>query len=100
MNIDFSSDAEQDLVDGYWFYELQEKGAGSHFRSSLLSDAERLRTTGGRHPPFAMYHRALSQILPFALYYRMDSFDSLTVIAILDQRQKPSKIKKAIRNRE
>jgi hypothetical protein len=46
MNVDFSSDAEQDLVDGYWFYEFQNKSAGHHFRSSLLADAERLRTTG------------------------------------------------------
>ncbi len=26
-------------VDGYWFCEFQEKGAGNHFRSTLLQDS-------------------------------------------------------------
>ena len=99
MNVNLSSDAEQDLVDGYWFYELQEKGAGGYFRSCLLEDANRLQTTGGVHPLFSNYHRALSQVFPFSLYYRVDSKDSLTILAILDQRQKPSKIKRLLGNR-
>ncbi|MBX3421960.1 MAG: type II toxin-antitoxin system RelE/ParE family toxin [Pirellulaceae bacterium] len=99
MNVYLSSDAEQDLVDGYWFYEYQELGAGAHFKSCLLNDAERLRTTGGSHPIVSNFHRALSQVFPFSIYYRMDDEQSLTVVAILDQRQNPSKLRRLLKNR-
>lgn len=99
MNVYLSSDAEQDLVDGYWFYEYQEQGAGTHFKSCLLNDAERLRTTGGTHPIVSNFHRALSKVFPFSIYYRMDDEQSPTIMAILDQRQKPSKVKRLLKNR-
>jgi len=99
MNVNLSSDAEQDLIAGYLFYEMQEKGAGAHFRSCLLDDAERLRTTGGAHPIILKYHRALSRIFPFSIYYRMDNATTLTIVAVLDQRQKPSKIKRTLGKR-
>ena len=50
MNVRLSSDAEEDLTDGFWFYEEQEAGLGSYFRSSVLADIEALRLYGGIHP--------------------------------------------------
>jgi len=35
MRIEISADAEQDLIDGFWFYEGQSVGLGSYFRSCL-----------------------------------------------------------------
>ncbi len=87
------------MIDGYWFYEFQEKGAGSYFRSCQLDDAERLRATGGVHAIVSNYHRALSKVFPFSIYYRLEDEDSLTIVAILDQRQKPSKIERILRRR-
>jgi len=54
MNVYLSSDAEQDLVDGYWFYEYQEQGAGGHFKSCLLNDGRGMlgtHKTGIRSDP-------------------------------------------------
>ncbi|MEQ8211769.1 MAG: hypothetical protein RH917_18375 [Lacipirellulaceae bacterium] len=40
MIVEVSSDAEDDLVAGYWFYEAQEPGLGSYFRDCLIADIE------------------------------------------------------------
>jgi len=65
MNVYLSSDAEQDLIDGYWFYE----------------------------------YRALSQVFPFSIYYRMEDEQYLTIVAILDQRRSPSKVMRILKTR-
>jgi len=36
MIVDISSDAEEDLIDGYWFYERQSPGLGDYFRSVII----------------------------------------------------------------
>jgi|GEM_PF-2873417 len=41
------SDAEQDLIEGSWFYERQSIGLGDYFRSCLISDIELLAFFGG-----------------------------------------------------
>ena len=35
MKIRILKSANQDLIDGYWFYEKQETGLGSYFLNSL-----------------------------------------------------------------
>ena len=47
MIVDISSDAEDDLIHGYWFYERQSIGLGDYFRSCLIADIESLSSTGG-----------------------------------------------------
>jgi len=42
MIVDISSDAEEDLVEGYWFYDRQSLGLGDYFLSCLISDIESL----------------------------------------------------------
>ena len=42
MIVDISSDAEEDLIEGYWFYERQSPGLGDYFRSCLIADIESL----------------------------------------------------------
>ena len=49
MIVDISSDAEEDLIDGYWFYERQSPGLGDYFRSCLIADIESLAYYGGIH---------------------------------------------------
>ena len=36
MIVYISSDAEEDLIEGYWFYERQSIGLGDYFRSCLF----------------------------------------------------------------
>jgi hypothetical protein len=54
MIVDIALAAEEDLADGYWFYERQHAGLGDYFRSNLIADIESPAMTGGisrRVPP-------------------------------------------------
>jgi hypothetical protein len=67
MIVNISSDAENDIAEGYWFYERQSIGLGDYFRSCILSDVESLAYFGGIHSIEYGYHRALSKRFPFAI---------------------------------
>ena len=42
MSIEILNSAEEDLLDGFEFYERQSKGLGDYFPDSLFSDIESL----------------------------------------------------------
>jgi plasmid stabilization system protein ParE len=88
MIVDLSSDAEEDLVEGYWFYERQSPGLGDYFRSCLIADIESLAYYGGVHAIEYGLYRALSNRFPFCIYYRVDG-NVATVLAVLDARRNP-----------
>ena len=96
MIVEISSDAENDLVDGFWFYERQSPGLGDYFRSCLISDIDCLKYYAGVHEKEYGYHRALSKRFPFGIYYSCDS-ERLVVIAVLDLRSNPLWIHRRIR---
>jgi len=89
MRIRILSAAEEDLEDGYRFYELQSPGLGSYFLDSLYSDIDSLAYFGGIHQMVFGYHRQLSKRFPFAVYYRILD-DVVVVFAVLDCRRSPS----------
>jgi hypothetical protein len=88
MKVYISSDAEEDLVEGFWFYERQSPGLGDYFRSCLVADIESLAYYGGIHAVEYGLYRALSKRFPFCIYYRVDE-DGVTVTAVLDARRDP-----------
>ncbi len=88
MTVDISSDAEEDLIEGYWFYERQSPGLGDYFRSCLIADIDSLAYYGGIHAIEYGHHRALSKRFPFCIYYRVDE-SLVTVVAVLDARRDP-----------
>ena len=45
-----TSSAQQDLLDGFQFYEAQEAGIGDYFLQCLLADIDALALYGGIHP--------------------------------------------------
>ena len=96
MIVEISSDAENDLVDGFWFYERQSPGLGDYFRSCLISDIDSLKYYAGVHEKEYGYHRALSKRFPFGIYYSCDS-ERLVVIAVLDLRSNPLWIHRRLR---
>ena len=49
MKLEILPSAEEDLADGFWFYEKQGNGLGKYFRESLISEIEGLLTCGGVH---------------------------------------------------
>ena len=87
MRIDISSDAEQDIANGYYFYESQAIGVGNYFRSSIFADIDSLVIHGGSHPIVDGYHRKVCKTFPFKIYYEMTSRDSLIVVAVVGQRE-------------
>ncbi|WP_089938551.1 type II toxin-antitoxin system RelE/ParE family toxin [Candidatus Entotheonella palauensis] len=89
MRVQILDEAQQDLIEGYHFYEGQEEGLGDYFLDSLFSDIDSLQFYAGIHPVFFGYHRLLSKRFPFAVYYRVEN-ETVKVYAVLDCRREPS----------
>lgn len=97
MRLRIARSAEADLLDGFAFYEGQQRGIGSYFLDSLYADIDSLALYAGIHPkPFGHLHRALAKRFPFAIYYDLQG-ELITVVAVLDCRQNPASIGKRLR---
>ena len=93
IGIRISEDALEDLNEAFWFYESQEAGLGSYFTTHLKSDIEGLKITGGIHRKvYKDYHRLLSRVFPYAIYYTIDE-DVVVVWAVVDCRRHPEWIR-------
>ena len=93
ISVGISDDAIEDLNEGFLFYEKQEEKLGEYFASCLRGDIEGLKVTGGVHPAdYKDYHRLLSKVFPYAIYYTI-SETSVTVWAVIDCRKDPEWIK-------
>jgi hypothetical protein len=89
IRIAITSDALEDLNEGFLFYDLQEAGLGEYFSDSLKSDIEGLKVTGGIHRlAYKDYRRALSRIFPYAIYYTIEA-ETVTIWAVIDCRRNP-----------
>jgi hypothetical protein len=49
VKIEILDDAQQDLIEGFQFYEARETGVGSYFLDCLFSDIDSLLLFGGIH---------------------------------------------------
>jgi hypothetical protein len=68
MKIKILNSANNDLIDGYWFYEKQDQGLGAYFLDTLFSDIDSLKIYAGIHSvQFKKYYRLLSKRFPFAI---------------------------------
>ena len=88
MNIEILEAAEKDLINGYRFYETQDRGLGDYFLDSLYSDIDSLQIFAGIHSKHYGYHRLLAKRFPFAVYYKTDK-GTAYVYAVLDCRRNP-----------
>lgn len=89
MKIKVLESAENDLVNGFSFYDRQAEGLGNYFLDSVYSDIESLHLYAGIHSLHFGYHRLLSRIFPFAIYYRITE-KTVLIYAVLDCRQNPA----------
>jgi len=89
MKIKILSSAEDDLTEGYRFYESQADGLGTYFLDTIYSDIDSLAYFAGMYRVVLGYHRLLSKRFPFAVYYRVTE-DTALVYAVLDCRRNPS----------
>lgn len=95
VKIKILDEAEDDLVEGFHFYEDQEAGLGWYFLDSLFSDIDSLLLYAGVHEVVHGYYRALSKRFPFAIYYETDE-ELIRVHAVLDCRRNPSWIRRRL----
>ena len=95
MRIEILDDAQQDLIDGFRFYENQEAGLGDYFLDSLFSDVDSLHLYAGIHVLQFGYHLLLSKRFPFAIYYRVKA-ETIFVHAVLDCRRDPARTQKRL----
>ena len=95
MRIEILDDAQEDLIEGFRFYENREIGVGSYFLDCLFSDIDSLVLFAGIHQVVYGYHRCLSKRFPFAIYYDVEG-ELIRVHAVLDCRRNPSWIRKRL----
>ena len=96
MKIVILDEAQEDLIDGFRFYEAREARLGSYFLDCLFSDIDSLLLYAGIHQIVFGSHRSLSKRFPFAIYYDVEG-DSVRVHAVLDCRRNPAWIRKRLR---
>ena len=96
MKIQILDEAEQDLVDGFRFYEAQDEGLGDYFLDSIFSDIDSLQIYAGIHARHLGYHRLLSKRFPFGIYYRV-ARKIVRIHAVLDCRRNPARIQERLK---
>ena len=99
MKIAILDEAEQDLCDGFTFYESQGHGLGDYFLNTLFSDIDSLHLYAGIHVRVFGFHRMLSSRFPYAVYYSVHD-ETAFVIAVLDYRRNPFQNKKRLKKRK
>ena len=93
MTLEILDLAQNDLIEGFYFYEGQEAGLGVYFLDSLYSDIDSLRFFGGIHrKAYKNLHRALSKRFPFAIYYTLEG-EMVRIRSVVDCRKHPSWIR-------
>lgn len=95
MIIKLLDSAEDDLVEGYHFYERKAEGLGNYFLDSLYSDIASLHIYEGIHSQHLGYYRLLANRFPFAIYYKLEEKE-IRVYAVLDCRRNPAWIRKKL----
>jgi len=71
MQVTILDEAENDLEEGYYFYENQSSGLGNYFLESLFTDIDSLEYNGGIHLKVYGHYRLLSKKFPYAIYYKL-----------------------------
>ena len=97
MKVQILPSAQDDLAEGFAFYEKQQAGLGSYFLDSLFADIDSLAIHAGIHRKVFGSHRLLGRIFPFAIYYEVRN-DTALVKAVLDCRHDPAWIRRKLRS--
>jgi plasmid stabilization system protein ParE len=89
--------ALEDLDRGRKFYDDQGEGLGAYFLDSLFSEIDSLVLFGGIHRRVFGYHRLISKRFPYAVYYEVEENQLAVVWRVLDLRQSPTTLRKALK---
>ena len=72
MEIRLLEYANEDLREGWKFYEKNSTGLGDYFLDCIQADVHSLRIYSGIHEMAEGFHRMLVKRFPFALYYLVE----------------------------
>ncbi|MBA5862724.1 MAG: type II toxin-antitoxin system RelE/ParE family toxin [Nitrospira sp. CR1.1] len=97
MRIELLDEAQDDLIQGFHFYEDREAGLGTYFLDCLFSDIDSLLVYAGIHQVIYGHRRCLSKCFPFAIYYSVEGNNVVRVHAVLDCRRNPLWIRKRLK---
>jgi hypothetical protein len=92
------AEAAADVESSWEFYDRQDDGLGAYFVGCVLQDLHRLEALHGTHPVHHGLMRMLSERFPFGIYYR-ETDDAIEVLAILDLRRDPDRIRREVGER-
>lgn len=96
MKIVVLASAENDLEDGWHFYEEQEEGVGDEFFNSVLQGIRGLETDCHLHPSREGFHRMLIRKYHCGIYYTVEA-GSVLVHRVLDLRRDPEWLRQQIK---
>ena len=96
MQVEIVDLAEQDLAEGFAFYENQQAGLGDYFLDAMYAEIDSLAVYAGIHRIVFGSHRLLGRIFPYAVYYDVVGNTAL-VWAVVDCRRNPTWILKRVK---
>lgn len=96
MRLRVLSLAEDDIWNGYRFYERQSPGLGDVFLQKTFDSVESLLRAPGIHRGVHGFHRLLTPRFPFAIYYQIAG-EELQVWRVFDCRRDPMWIERELR---
>lgn len=88
MRVRVLVEAEHDLRQACAFYEARERGLGRRLATQVRLAMRRLGRSAGIHSKVHGYHRIKPLRFPFSIYYAVEG-DTVTVVAIIDDRRDP-----------
>lgn len=91
-------DAAEDLEKAKEFYDKQEPGIGDYCVRTLVGEIASLGKFHGAHKVHWGAHRMLSKKFPYGIFY-LDTKEDVQVIAVLDLRRMPSRLKASVQGR-
>ena len=89
------TEAAEDLEKAREFYDAREAGVGDYCVTSLLADIESLALYHGIHRQQHGCYRMLASRFPFGIYY-LETETETRVVAALNLRRNPSRIRKQV----
>jgi hypothetical protein len=97
VKVELLEPARQDLLDGYWFYELQAPGVGLRFLEEMKRQIDSLYQTAGIHRRVnERSHWIITRKFSHAIYYHVNG-DIAYVEAVIDCRRSPDWIKQRLK---
>ena len=95
MRIEILDDAQEDLIEGFRFYEKREIGVGSYFLDCLFSDIDSLVLFAGIHQ---LVYGITATCQAFSFRHLLNVVgDLVRVHAVLDCRRNPLWIRKLLK---